>query len=128
MKCYLHGDRDATGTCTRCGRALCPDCTMTVNGNVVCRQCTEQMASSAATVQVVNRKEPILSVVLSFLVPGLGQIYNGHVKKGIVLLIGYFLLCWTCLVPLVIWLYGMYDGYKVAEAINRGEYQQDWFS
>lgn len=97
---------------------------MNVNGKMVCKQCTEQMASAPA----VNRKEPILSLILSFLLPGLGQIYNGQVKKGLILLVVYLLLCWTCLVPLLIWLYGMYDGYTVAQAINRGECLPDWLS
>ncbi|CAJ37858.1 conserved hypothetical protein [Methanocella arvoryzae MRE50] len=81
-----------------------------------------------ASAPVINRKEPILSLILSFLVPGLGQIYNGQVKKGLVLLVAYFLLCWTCIAPLIIWIYGLYDGYTVAAAINCGEHQPDWFS
>lgn len=128
MKCYLHNEVDATSTCTRCGKALCSECAINVGGKIMCKQCTEQMASSAAYIPVVNRKEPLLSLILSFLLPGLGQIYNGHIKKGLVLLVAYILLCWTCIAPLVIWLYGMYDGYTVATAINQGECQQDWFS
>lgn len=127
MKCYLHNEVDAIGTCTRCGKALCSECAIMVSGKLMCKQCTEQMASSAAYTPVVSRKEPLLSIILSFFIPGLGQIYNGQIKKGLVLLIGYFLLSWTCLVPLVIWLYAMYDGYTVAAAINRGECRQDWF-
>ena len=41
---------------------------------------------------VVNIKEPIVSAVISFLIPGTGQAYNGQVKKGIVVLIGYIAL------------------------------------
>lgn len=127
LKCNMHSDVDAVGTCTRCGRALCSVCAMNINGKLQCKQCTEQMASNAANTAVVNRKEPLLSLILSFIIPGLGQIYNGQVKKGLVLLVGYILLCWTCIAPLVIWLYCMYDGYTVAGSINRGECAPDWF-
>lgn len=95
------------------------------------------------------RKEPLLSVILSFLIPGLGQIYNGHVKKGIILLALYIglwigvvivylggtivtmgiggLCCLPVLIiPLVIWVYAMYDGYVTANKINRGEWVKDW--
>ncbi len=35
------------------------------------------------------KKSPILAAVLSFLIPGTGQIYNGEVRKGLgILLIG----------------------------------------
>jgi TM2 domain-containing membrane protein YozV len=88
---------------------------------------------------VIKVKQPLLSAVLSFVVPGLGQIYNGQAKKGIILLAGYllmwiasfflmFVLIGFCLmlVPIVIWLYAMYDAYVTADKLNKGIPTKDW--
>lgn len=123
MKCYIHNEADAVGTCTSCGKAVCSACEMTVNGKTVCKDCVQRMAGQTVT---INRKEPILSLILSFLLPGLGQIYNGQVRKGIIMIIGYILLSWTCLIPILMWLYGMYDGYTTAVKINSGQTIADW--
>ena len=69
-------------------------------------------------------KNPGLAAVLSFFYTGLGQIYNGQIAKGILLLIVYG-ASWLSMAVLIgfittpiIWIYGMYDAYKTAERIN----------
>jgi TM2 domain-containing membrane protein YozV len=63
---------------------------------------------------------------LSFLFPGLGQFYNGHSKKGIILVVGaivsviLYVILIGAILYLLIWIYGLYDAYKSAEAINNG--------
>lgn len=66
-----------------------------------------------------------LAAVLSFFICGLGQIYNGQIFKGIILIICYgisWLLMYVgigfLLVP-ILWIWGMYDAYRTAEKINR---------
>lgn len=106
----------------------------------------------------VKIKEPILSALLSFVLSGLGQIYNGQVKKGLCFLVLDFLFAigliflifggsmimglltfWAgglgmcCCFPFIflpfLWrIYFMYDAYKVAVQINQGGIVQDWFS
>jgi TM2 domain-containing membrane protein YozV len=186
MKCYVHPDAEAVGTCTNCGKTVCSNCALEMNGKLVCKSCVERMATQASSsppvqpaaqpaaqpapqptappmapvaaaaagtmaAAPVSKKEPIFSIILSFLFPGLGQIYNGQVKKGIVLLVTYVVL-WVAifvvylagslitmgvgalccmpvfLVPLIEWLYGMYDAYVVANKLNRGEFTKDWLS
>ncbi|WP_048198900.1 hypothetical protein [Methanocella arvoryzae] len=157
MKCYLHNQMDAVGTCTRCGKAVCSECTLNVNGKIVCKQCAEQLASNPACNTAVNRKEPILSALLTLLLSGLGQIYNGQVKKGLTFLVLDILFAFVlvflifggsifmgmltfwvggmgacCCFPFMIlpfiWKLGfIYDAYIVAEQINRGEVVGDWF-
>lgn len=157
MKCYVHQDVEGVGTCTNCGKVVCPTCAMEVNGKIVCKSCAEKMANQPLPVQVVNKKEPVLSVLLSLvggfltagLLLGLGQIYNGQFKKGIgILLIHVFMWAiiiaiyvgisivtlgvgFICglpilLLPLVFWLWVMYDAYTVAVKINNGEPVKDW--
>ena len=62
--------------------------------------------------------------MLSFFYTGLGQIYNGQIGKGILLLIIYG-ASWLAMAVLIgfittpiLWIYGMYDAYKTAERIN----------
>lgn len=40
----------------------------------------------------MHEKNPVLAAVLSFFFPGVGQIYNGDVGKGVVLLVADFVL------------------------------------
>ncbi len=95
MKCYVHQDVEGVGTCTNCGKVVCPACAMEVNGKIVCKSCAEKMANQPLPVQVVNKKEPMLALLLSLiggfltagLLLGLGQIYNGQFKKGISILL-----------------------------------------
>ncbi|MEN6342861.1 MAG: hypothetical protein ABFC89_09915 [Methanospirillum sp.] len=64
---------------------------------------------------------PILALILSFFVPGLGQFYTGQMVKAILL----FLLALVCValsfaligIPLylIVWIYSMYDAYKAAQ-------------
>jgi TM2 domain-containing membrane protein YozV len=62
--------------------------------------------------------------VLSFFIPGLGQIYNGELGKGItivVVTIASWMLTvihigFVILIPL--WIWSMYDAYRTAEKIN----------
>ncbi len=94
-----------------------------------------------------EKKEPLLALILSLVIPGLGQIYNGQVKKGIILLVGWILLwivvgvfssaatrynsgccCISWLIPLLVNLFAAYDGYMTADRINKGEAVKDWLS
>lgn len=107
---------------------------------------------------MVNIKEPIVSAVISFLIPGTGQAYNGQVKKGIAVLLGYIVLwiavyaiyffgglgltlitagigslallcCFPMLfLPLLINVWAAYDAYKTSKRINTGEIIRDWLS
>lgn len=70
------------------------------------------------------------AAVLSFLISGLGQIYNGHIFKGIMLIIIQlingaltFILIGYLFLPIV-WLYGIIDAYRSAGKINRRSYRR----
>lgn len=66
-----------------------------------------------------------LAAVLSALINGLGQIYNGQILKGIMIIVVQFingaltavLIGWV-LLPIV-WVWAVYDAYRGAEKINR---------
>lgn len=54
--------------------------------------------------------------IVSFFLPGVGQLIKGHIMKGIVIwilgaLAGVF-LWWTFIVPFIIWVWNVYDAYN----------------
>ncbi|PKR77886.1 hypothetical protein CEY16_08125 [Halalkalibacillus sediminis] len=69
-------------------------------------------------------KSPGLAVVLSFFISGVGQIYNGQIMKGLITIGIQFIngLLMFVLIGFVtyfiVWVWAMYDAYKVAERIN----------
>lgn len=73
----------------------------------------------------VPRKEPVLGLLASFFIPGLGSMLNGDVGRGVGILIGYgvALLLSVILIGIPIalglWIWGMVDGYQGAVTRNR---------
>jgi len=67
-----------------------------------------------------NKKDPTLAGILSFLIPGLGQMYNGNVLKGIVWFI-IVVIGWTCLVipGFILWIINIWDANNDANEINK---------
>lgn len=69
-------------------------------------------------------KSPGLAAVLSFFWPGLGQIYNGQIAKGLFFIVLAAAFGWLTVVVIgfvlypILWIYGIYDAYKTAERIN----------
>jgi TM2 domain-containing membrane protein YozV len=78
-----------------------------------------------ARVRVPQRgKKPIVALILSLLIPGIGQFYNGEAKKGVIIL-----CVWIVSLPFVAsgigvigvsgaWIWGMIDAYKVASVAS----------
>jgi TM2 domain-containing membrane protein YozV len=54
--------------------------------------------------------------LLSFFIPGLGQLVKGQIGKAILIwIVGgilTFFLVWTVIVPLAIWIWNVYDAYN----------------
>src|SRR3989338_8963908 len=80
MQCYAHTEIEAIGSCSNCGRGVCKDCVVEVGDRLKCRDCVK----SAGSGQQI--KNPGLAAVLSFFFAGLGQIYNGQMAKGLILM------------------------------------------
>lgn len=107
-----------------------------------CKYCNEEINVRADVcphcgmrLRVVIAKNPGTASVLSFFIPGLGQIYNGDIIIGIafviieilslsvgiillrserqpILALAFIVLC------VVLWIYGIYNARKTAEKIN----------
>ncbi|WP_303969390.1 hypothetical protein [Sporosarcina ureae] len=74
-------------------------------------------------------KQPGIAAVLSFFWTGVGQIYNGQILKGILLIIlqginGLLMFVGIGFITYpIVWIWGMYDAYKTAERMNYNQNQ-----
>ncbi|PWR75571.1 hypothetical protein ACKUB1_12485 [Methanospirillum stamsii] len=67
---------------------------------------------------------PLIAVILSFFIPGLGQFYTGQLVKAIILFVAavIFGALSTILIGipfyLIVWIYSMFDAYSKAKESN----------
>jgi len=117
MFCATCGSQveSAQGFCSRCGNRVASS-----QGAAA----APAMAPVQQVVLIRTQKNPGVAAVLSFFWAGLGQIYNGEIGKGVLLLIVYFFSClmmWILvgfITTPILWIYGMIDAYKTAEKMN----------
>lgn len=113
-----------TKFCANCGSEIS-------NVAKFCSECGSPTSNSPHTKNTYNSvvradKSPGLAAVLSFFIVGLGQIYIGLTKKGILLFIGamisgvLMLIFIGWITWLLIWGYSIYDAFNSAQKMNRG--------
>ena len=64
------------------------------------------------------KKDPGLAAILSFFFPGVGQVYNGQVLRGIMYFVFCLLLVATgigIIIFIPVWIYLIRNAYKVAQ-------------
>jgi hypothetical protein len=83
MKCAVHPEAEATAYCRNCGKALCPECTRTVQGMHYCEACLAALVSRQPAAQPSREHSPMVAFFLG-LIPGLGAVYNGEYTKALV--------------------------------------------
>jgi TM2 domain-containing membrane protein YozV/RNA polymerase subunit RPABC4/transcription elongation factor Spt4 len=100
-----------TKFCTNCGSEI-------DNKAEICPKCGVRQTRSMG---IPGEKSPVIAALLSFLLVGLGQVYIGKTKRGIVLFIACIVFAMTSflVIPvfgaLVCWLGGVYDAYMLAK-------------
>jgi len=105
MNCAVHPDREASGYCRNCGKAMCGECSHKVRDVLYCEDCLARQvglppaAAAAANAQGVppgasadlvtadgaaakHSHGPVVAFLLGF-IPGLGAVYNGEYNKAI---------------------------------------------
>lgn len=154
MMCeYCGAELHEEAFCPDCGKptgiTICPNCRQKIVNEDFCSICGYQInhkikicANCGNKIDAMAKvcphcgaksikKNPLVALGLSLIFPGLGQFYNNQNHKGLVLIIGYivsFLLCLILIgiiLVILIWIYGMYDAFISAKAINRGEILED---
>jgi TM2 domain-containing membrane protein YozV len=110
--------------CNSCGEKL-------KNKNaIVCLKCGVPLKENSK--ELPGRKDPIIAALLSFMFNGVGQLYNGDIKKFMIIwilnffiiiisvILMFFLIGFiTILAVIPVWLYSIYDAYTVANEINK---------
>jgi hypothetical protein len=107
MFCHFHEKRLTPDVCSLCGIPVCTECEVILKGKIFCQSCVQQPLPG---IKFYPPRNPFLAALFSFFLPGLGQVYNGQVEKGVAI----FFTCWL-VIP---WLYGVYDAYRMAKKIN----------
>ena len=110
--------------CHNCGAKItgdfkfCPVCGQDLNAKV---------AQSNTAIVSSGEKNIVLAIILSVILPGLGQIYLGLDNKGAIFLIAYVISAILILVLIgfllcaVIWIWALIDTIISTNSINRGE-------
>ena len=108
--------------CKNCGEEV-------KDGTKFCPECgaaTSQAPAVTRTRTVQTEKSPALAAILSFLIVGLGQVYLGLNKRGIILFLAavvsvilMFVLV-GFLLWLIVWGYAIYDAFNTADKMNMG--------
>ena len=83
MNCATHAEREATGFCRHCGKALCPECTREIRGAFYCESCVASMMGGSTATAASPGPNPGLALALGF-IPGLGAVYNGEYIKALI--------------------------------------------
>ena len=113
-----------TKFCSNCGFEMpkaskfCPECGTTAE--------RVPPVMNTTTIVVPSNKSSGLAAVLSFLIIGLGQVYLGLTKKGIILfllaiisgVLMMVLIGW--ITWLLVWGYAIYDAYNSCEKMKKG--------
>ena len=115
----------------------CPNCGMQIPDSArFCEHCgTKTELPSGGGIDyndrrmasiMVNKKNEALALILSLLIPGLGQIYNGQTSKGIMIIVAIIViavltavLLFPMILYIILWIYAMYDAFKEAKEYNQ---------
>ena len=104
---------DTAKFCEKCGTGLTPAAPAPPHPDTRVRGVEPSVSRSG---QVVAGKNPTVALVLSLVIPGAGQFYNGDIKKGALMLVVAIIggIVTPGLVTLGIWIWSMIDAYQVA--------------
>lgn len=99
-----------------------PTSTVSANGGTVVQVTnnipTPNLAHAALLLEGAGAsKSPGIALLLSLLICGVGQMYNGQVAKGVLMLLGCIVL-WFVLLGWIIWIWSMIDAYQTAKKMT----------
>ena len=71
MYCYIHPENNAIGTCINCGKAVCKECAIDIDGQIHCEQCVKSQQvvskSGSQTPPAPTNSIAVVSLVLGIL-------------------------------------------------------------
>lgn len=109
-------------------KKYCPSCGREIDVQAeYCPYCGTRVGHSPTPIPPPKTKSEALAVILSVLLPGLGQVYNGQITKGILVIILavilgilFGLFCLTAIASMALWFWSIFDAYDTARRINQG--------
>lgn len=58
MECHNHPDREAVANCSFCGKAVCPECSVEIGGNVYCKDCLNDIIAKSMVAEEAMADSP----------------------------------------------------------------------
>ena len=136
MKCYVHNEIDAEYYCQVCGKPCCKECIISENKHYWCADCKEQKIEK----DLDGVKSPVIAFLLSFFIPGTGQLYNAQYLKGVSIIASFIgilvmaaenVVIWdyndklsfvvlVVLAAFIIWIFSLIDAYHEADKLRKG--------
>jgi hypothetical protein len=77
MRCYYHPKEEAVAICMSCGKGICQQCTVLVEGNSHCRTCVETRGITSQIAQTAIPKSAGIPSKIPFVIGGVGAIMSG---------------------------------------------------
>ena len=71
MKCYSDPTRDAVGICVKCGRGVCPEEVVMIDGKLYCKECSDKLKEESKRLYR-SRKDRVLFGVCG----GIAEYFN----------------------------------------------------
>jgi TM2 domain-containing membrane protein YozV len=108
------------------GEVFCRDCGEKISERAeICPHCGIRQKDPPTPEQPATppqkQKDSGIAAVASFIIPGLGQVYNGELAKGIIagiVTIGLALTVDGLIFAVPMWIWLVYDAYQTAEELN----------
>ncbi|MBC9985424.1 zinc ribbon domain-containing protein [Haloferax sp. AS1] len=110
------------------GEAFCRDCGAVIDARAeICPECgvrqrdPPKSSVDSALDDLFEGGNPFIAAVLSAVFPGLGQLYNRELERGLVFAVGFIVATASVMVLIgfllapAVWLYAVYDAYTRAE-------------
>ncbi|EMA01602.1 hypothetical protein [Haloferax denitrificans] len=108
--------------------AFCRDCGAVIDARAeICPECgvrqrdPPKSSVDSALDDLFDGGNPFVAAVLSAIFPGLGQLYNRELERGLVFAVGFIVASVSVMVLIgfllapAVWLYAVYDAYTRAE-------------
>lgn len=93
MNCYIHSERESTGTCAVCGRPHCEECLLQVGDTLVCKSCAAKLILRQADEKDSGPEPPpkcysiFVGLALVLGLTGAHYFYSGKTGHGVTMLI-----------------------------------------
>jgi len=115
--------------CEECGNEIPDDASF-------CKHCGKKIVNNNIAPTVGKEKNMIVALIISFLLTGLGIVYAGNTKKGILLFVASLIFAilgmgipFFSVIGILIWVYGLYATYnevKIANGVSNPNMIEDF--